>query len=157
MRGFRRSIPWRGLIAALCVQLLALPAWSGAARAADMMLMEESHPEANRYAWMWIGLSLISFGVAANDYDESQTNIKQAKAAYAKYRVSASQPDALVWREQTTTLSHRAQSYESTANAAIGLGVLFAIAAIATFRSTGTDDATPMLLSERGIELRIRF
>jgi hypothetical protein len=156
MRGLRRSIPVRVLIVALCAQLVALPVWSGAARAAEMMLMEESHPDSNRYAWLWLGLGLISFGVAANDYDESQSNIKKAKSAYTNYQASKSQADALAWRDQTTTFSHRAQSYESTANAAIGIGVLFIVAAIATFRSTGPDD-TPMLLSERGVELRIRF
>lgn len=156
MRGFRRSKLLSCLILALCVQLLALPVWSGTARAADLMLMEESHPDSNRYAWMWLGLSLVSFAVAANDYDESQTNIKKAKDAYANYRASSSQTDALAWRDQTTTLSHRAQAYESTANAAIGLGVLFVIGAIATFRSSGPD-TTPMLLSDRGVALRIRF
>lgn len=156
MRGVRRSKILSGLILALCVQLLALPVWSGTARAADLMLMEESRSDSNRYAWAWLGLSLVSFGVAANDYDESQTNIKKAKTAYANYLSAKTQADALAWRDQTTTLSHRAQAYESTANAAIGIGVLFVIAAIATFRSSGPD-TTPMLLSDRGVELRIRF
>jgi len=160
MRGFRRSIPLRGLIVALCVQALALSAWSGRANAEDLMLTEESHSFSKGWAWMWFGLSAVSFAVAANDYEQIQPNINKAKAAYAKYQAATTAADALAWRDQTTASSSRAVAYESSTNVALGLGVIFAAAAFAMFHYTGKDegaDSAPMLLSERGIELRLRF
>lgn len=155
MRGWRRSIFLRGLIVALCVQLLALPALSGTARAEDLMLLEETHSYSKAWAWTWLGLSLVSIGVAANDYNEIQFNMKKAKAAYDRYHAAKNASDAIFWRQQATTYNDHAQSYESTTNAALGLAALFAIAAIFTFRSAATEngaESAPMLLSERGVD-----
>jgi len=152
----RRSLPLRGLLLAFCVQFALLPVWAGTARASEMMLMEEQRRDTPGYGWLFVGLTLVAYGVAVNDYQESQDNIRKAKSAYSSYVASRNAGDAVMYRDLTNTYSHRAQAYESTANAALFMGTVLALTAIAIFRSDGKPDA-PILLSARGIEWQYRF
>jgi hypothetical protein len=143
------------LVLAIALPLAALP--GAAARADDdMFLKRDNDYSANRYAWLFVGMTLVAYGVAANDYDASQADITLAKKAYKNYRAAVTPAAALMYRDQTTTFSHRAQAYESTANAALIVGSLFALTAIAIFRSEGPD-MSPILLSERSVGFTYRF
>lgn len=142
------------LVLAIALPLAALPVAS--ARADDMMLKHDTDYTANRYAWLFVGMTLVAYGVAANDYDESQTAITQAKKEYKNYQGATTSSAALFYRDQTVHFSRRAQAYESTANAALLLGSVFALTAIAIFRSDGPDTG-PFLLSDRGVGFTYRF
>lgn len=155
--GVRRcAVLLRGLILAICVQLAILPALGGTARADELMLMDEKRPDTAGYGWLFVGLTLVAFGVAANDYQETQDNIHKAKNAYSNYRAASNATDALYYRDLTTTYSHRAQAYESTTNAALAIGLVLALTSVAIFRSDGKPD-TPILLSDRGVQWTYRF
>jgi hypothetical protein len=147
----------RGLLAlVIACGIVFGPSVAAPAHAEGLMLMEEPQPPSTGYAWLFVGLTLISYGVAANDYQESQYNITKAKDAYKKYVAATTATQALNYRQLTITYSNRAQSYESTTNAALIIGTLFALTAIATFRSDGSDSG-PLLLSDRGITYRKTF
>ncbi len=151
----RRTGLLRGLILAICAQLAILPALAGTARADELMLMDEQRPDTSGYGWLFAGLTLVAFGVAANGYQETQDNIHKAKNAYSSYLIATNAGDALYYRDLTNTYSHRAQAYESTANAALALGLIFAVTTVAIFRSDR--DTTPILLSDRGVQWTYRF
>jgi hypothetical protein len=148
----------RGLALAICLQVAGLPMLSRSARADDMMLMEETRREDSpSYGWLFLGLSLVAFGVAVNDYQETEYNVKKAKDAYSNYVAATTPNDALMYRELTTTYSHRAQAYESTTNAALLIGFALAATTIAIFRSDGKPDDQPLLLSDRTIQWTYHF
>jgi hypothetical protein len=155
-RGRAMRTAAQGLLAlAVALPLVGMP--GAAARAEEMMLkQEEADYSGNRFAWVFLGASLVSFGIAVNDYEESQADITRAKKAYKNYRAASTQAAALNYRDQTIHYSNRAQSYESTTNAALLLGTLFAVTAFAIFRSEGPD-MSPMLLSDRGVGFTFRF
>ena len=152
----RRSMLAWAVVLALAAQLVALPGWPGTARAAELMLMDERRTDGSGYAWLFLGLSAISFAVASNDYQETQDNMKKAKAAYDNYRAAKTASDATYYRDQTTGYSNKAQAYESTTNGALVIGTLFFIGAVAVFRAKPYD-STPILLSQNGIELQFKF
>jgi len=144
------------LIVAIALPMVMAPCLSKSARAADMMLLEEQKPFSHGYGWLFIGLTLVSYGVAANDYEESQYNLKKAKDAYRNYQHATTADQALAFRNQTITFGHRAEAYESTTNAALIVGSVLALTAIAIFRSEGVDNS-PILLSDRGIAFHMNF
>jgi hypothetical protein len=156
-----RAMRWAGrtlLAVMIAVPVVASPMIARADSTDDMYLMGEQHPiVTNGWAWLSLGLSIVSFGVAYNDYNETEYNVKKAKQAYSNY-LSASDPNVVeFYRNQTTTYSDRAQAYESTTNASLFLGTVLAITAIAIWHSDKTTEDVPLLLSDRGITYRIHF
>lgn len=145
----------RAFVLALCA-LVAAAALPGRPRAEEMMLAEEQRIGSAGYGWLFVGLTLIAAGVAANDYQETEYNVKKAKDAYSNYQAAKDASTALYYRDLTTTYSHRAKSYESTTNAAIVLSLAFAATAVAIFSSSGKEES-PLLLSDRGVQWTYRF
>lgn len=150
MRGTARCM----LVCAVALSLAAMP--GAKASAEDLILAEEPHSLGPLSALIFTGLSLISFGVAYNGYQDDEYNIAKAKKAYKNYQAATTAAAALAYRDQTDTYIHRAQNYESSGNVAVLVGTAFALTAIAIFRSHG-DSATPILLSDRGVGWTYRF
>jgi hypothetical protein len=159
-RILHRSFKYRaaiGLLAALIgVTALGLPMRQ--ARADDLMLDDKPFTISHGWGWAFLGLSLVSYAIAANDYTETENNVTKAKKAYKAYQADTVAQNALNDRALTTTYSDRAQAYESTTNAALLLGTIFAATAIAVFRFTpDADSDSPILLSQNSVILRLRF
>ena len=123
---------WRGWPAA-ALALAMLVAGPSAARAEEMLLKQEPWRSGPALGWTFAGLTIVSLAVASNGYSESRTALRQADSAYTQYRSATNTTDALYYRDQTEHFHNRAKSYESTANAAGWLAVVFALTSYYSF------------------------
>ncbi len=152
----RSASVWRQ---ALCLALAALLAVSLAVRpvfALEAMLNEPQRTNYRAYGWLFLVATLGAFAVAANDFDESKKSLDQSKQSYTQYQAATTPAQAQALHDQTQGQLNRAQSYESTANAAVFLGIAFALATIYSFKS-GDQPQGPILLSANSVGWQIRF
>ena len=146
----------RALGAGLLVAVL-LGLWCIPARADGLLLLEENPQTDYRpYGWLFLGLSLASLAVAANDYQETQYNLNQAKKSYNQYLTANTTQSATDLHNQTESSLSKARDYESTTNAALGLALIFAATAYASWAWHGTSN-TPLLLSQNSVTWQVRF
>ncbi len=142
------------LLAGILVTLLVLSA-AAPARAGDLLLLEEPRKDFTWYGVLFLGLSAASFAVASNGYKESTRSMDDADAAYSKYKLAATPNDADRFHRQTAHFHRAAVGYESTANAAVLLGVVFGLTGIYSFFDRSHD--TPILMSLNRVTVRLRF
>jgi hypothetical protein len=136
----------------VCLMLIAAAV---PARGADMLLMEEPRKDFTWYGVLFLGLSVASFAVASNDYKESSDAMKKADSAYSLYKAATTSSDADLYHRKTRKLHRAAAGYESTANAAVLLGVIFGLTGVYSFRNYDHD--APILMSFNRVTVRLRF
>jgi hypothetical protein len=146
---------WRGWPAAALALaiLLALPS---ATRAEEMLLKQEPWRSGVGLGLTFAGLSIASLAVAVNGRNESRAALAQADTAYGKYRSATTTADALYYRDQTEHYHNRAKSFESTANAAGWLAVVFAFTSYYAFNPERLPNWS-LLAAVDGVAIERRF
>jgi hypothetical protein len=119
------------------------------------MLLDEPRTSYKWYGVLALGLSIGSFNVARNGYQESADALDKADAAYKRYKAAATADDATKYHNLTVHYRREAVAFESTANAAVFLGVIFAATGVWSFFADG--DKTPLLISYDRVGLQYRF
>lgn len=149
----------RTLTALCCVVLLTGLCGGPAATAlgADLML-REAPTSPRTFAWGLLGMSVVSLGVAANAYTQSQDALDEADSYHADYQAAATESEANRLHRKTRDALDDAQAFESTANGGIALGVLLGLAAWYAFTDTYDPDP-PLLLTAQpsGVGFLVRF
>lgn len=105
--------------------------------------------------WTFLLLSGIAFAVAANGISERDEELEGAETRHDEYNKATTSAEAASLRGKTNRHLDRAKSFESTANAALTLGVLFLLTSYASFTNEAREG--PILISHRGIAFRYRF
>lgn len=136
---------------ALCGALMAA---ANTARA-DLMLMEAPRTDFAWYGVLMLGLSAASFAVASNGYAESAEALDKADKAYALYKAATTSADADQYHKRTERYRREAVAFESTANAAVFLGIVLGAAGIYSLFTEG--ESKPLLISHNRVGVRLRF
>jgi hypothetical protein len=122
---------------------------------AELMLTDEPRKDFRWYGVLFLGLSAVSFNVAAHDFRESEKARNKADDSFALYQASTTATDADHYHRQTSHYHRQAVGFESTANAAVVIGIIFGLTGVYSF--TNNDRDTPILLSLNRVTLRLRF
>lgn len=138
----------------LLVLALALAA-AAPVRAADLMLNEPPRTDYRWYGVLFLGLSALSFSIAQHDYDKSDTAKKKADDTFDLYKAATTSTDADRYHSKTNRYHRQAVAFESTANAAVLVGVVLGLTGIYSFTDNSRD--TPILLSLNRVTVRVRF
>jgi hypothetical protein len=103
-------------------------------RAAEgMYLADVSPPNYNAYGWTFTGLTLLSLGYGVYAYGKSQDELDQADKNYKLYKSAKTTESALKYRNKTEDHHDEAKNYETRANTAIALTLVFGLTAIYSF------------------------
>ena len=137
------------------LMLAATPVWA----ASDDLLVERDGPWVSYDAlgWSFLGLSAASLAVAVNGYQESQAALDKARDAYDNYEVATTEADALHWRDETEKFHDRAKAFESTANTALFLTVLFGFTSYYSFSPEDEPSGPTVTVTATGVRFRTRF
>lgn len=119
------------------------------------MLLDEPRTNYKWWGVLALGLSVGSFNVANNGYDESEKALDKAKAAYKLYKAAATADDATKYHKLTDHYRREAVAFESTANAAVFIGTVLLASGVYSFFSG--NDNSPLLLSYDRVGLRYKF
>lgn len=136
---------------ALCVALMA----AATTARADLMLMEPPRTDFMWYGVLMLGLSAASFAVASNGYTESAEALDKADDAYTLYKAATTVADADKYHKLTERYRREAVAFESTANAAVFLGIVLGAAGIYSLFAEG--ESKPILISHNRVGVRLRF
>jgi hypothetical protein len=120
-------------IAAVAAAAFAVFAAGAPARADDMMLNDTSPPPYEAYAWTFAGLALLALGYGVYAYGQSQDELDEADKNYDRYRAADTESDALAYRDRTEEHRKDARDFETRANVAAALTVVFALTAYYSF------------------------
>lgn len=135
---------------AVCGVLMA-----AATARADLMLMEPPRTDFTWYGVLMLGLSAASFAVASNGYAEAAQALDKADEAYALYKSATTADAADKYHKRTERYRRQAVAFESTANAAVFLGVVLGVAGVYSLFADG--ETKPILLAHNRIGVRVRF
>lgn len=142
----------RVLSAAMAVLLMLGPAGSAMA---ESMLRERQDTFGAGAGWTFLLLSAGAFAVAANGISERDKWLAEAEDSHDAYEDATDAATTKELRKDTQRSLDLARGYESTANAALVLGVLFALTSFASF--TNEPRESPILVSYNSIAYRFRF
>lgn len=142
----------RWLSAAMAVLLMLGPAGTAMA---EPMLRERQDSFGAGAGWTFLLLSAGAFAVAANGISERDKWLGEAEDSHDAYEAAADAATVKELRQDTQRYLDRARAYESTANAALVLGVLFALTSYASF--TNAPRESPILVGYNSIAYRYRF
>jgi len=145
-----RRLRW--LSAAMALLLMVGPAGSAMA---ESMLRERQDTFGAGAGWTFLLLSAGAFAVASNGISERDKWLAEADDSYDAYEAATDAAVVKELRQDTQRYLDRAKAYESTANAALVLGVLFALTSYASF--TNEPRESPILVSTNSIAYRYRF
>lgn len=145
-----RRLRW--LSAAMAVLLMLGPAGSAVA---ESMLREQQDTFGTGAGWAFLLLSAGAFAVAANGVSERDKWLDEAEDSHDAYKAATDPATVKDLRQETQRNLDRAEAYESTANAALVLGVLLALTSYAAF--TNEPRESPILVSANSIAYRYRF
>jgi len=141
----------------LCLALgIVALAGSRPALAGELLRATDDPVNHTAVGWTMVGLSLASFAVAANGVQESQDALDEADRAYAQYQAATIATDATRYRNEVNKWHRRARAFESTANGAAFLGVVFALTAYYSFVPEQLPQS-PFLVTANSVGLRYRF
>jgi hypothetical protein len=135
----------------LCILLLS----AAAPARAELMLMEEPRTDFRWYGVLLLGLSIGAFNVAQNGYKESDEALNKADDAYTLYKHAATRDDAERYHKRTARYRRQAVGFESTANAAVVIGLILGASGVYSFFADGSNK--PILVSFDRVEFRYRF
>jgi len=108
-----------------------VPAWA----AEEMILNDVSPPDYNAYGWTFTGLTLFTLGYGIYAYTKSQDELDQADKNYKLYKNAGTTSSALKYRGKTEDHRDEARNYETRANAAIVLTLVFGLTAFYSFHT----------------------
>jgi hypothetical protein len=101
--------------------------------AEGMMLNDDSPPNYSAYGWTFTGLTLLSLGYGVYAYNKSQDELDQADKDYKLYKNATTTSAALKYRAKTEDHRDEAKNYETRANVAIWMTVIFGLTAVYSF------------------------
>ena len=107
------------------------PVWA----AEEMMLNDVSPPDYSAYGRTFTGLTLLSLGYGIYAYSKSQDELDQADKNYKLYKNADTTASALRYRGKTEDHHDAAKNYETRANAAIALTLVFGLTAYYSFHT----------------------
>lgn len=122
---------------------------------ADLMLMEQPRKDYTWYGVLMLGLSIASLDVAQNGYTESDKALTKAQDSYKLYKAATTSDDANKYHKLTEHYRRRSVTFESTANAAVVVGVILGAAGVYSFFADG--NKSPILVSYNSVTLRYHF
>ena len=153
MRSIGPAIGSRGLVAGL---LILLVAGQAPLLASDLMLHDDSEPDATAMGWTFLGLTVAALGFAAGSYNESQDELDAAEKDHKRYDAATTVDDTLLVRRKTETHRDDARAAETRANVGLALVLIFALTSYFSFSDDELPDVS-LTLTTDSAALQWRF